>query len=397
MSEQWIRLHGRDPLIFRDGRPFGSEPGALSARTLALPFPGTLAGVLRTAAGNAAGWQWNGETATQALQVEVAGPLLERDRTLCFPAPLDALLISPEEGAGRPRVHCLRPDVAAAGNTDLPFRLLPLCPPEEGKPAKGYAYWTREELVAWLAHPDGEGFAPPGRLQGPEREHRAHVAIAAEQGTSREGHLFTTEGLSFRSALRTGDEPDADEYEAGQSGAGDGAAAEYRSVEWSLLARVRGAGELPSGLISCGGEGRLALLERLQEGASRERCPGSLAERLAETTRVRLLLATPAHFAGGWRPGWLDEGTLEGTPPGVEGLRLRLTAAAVGRREAVSGWDYQRKGPKAVRWLVPAGSVYFFEVAEGEARAVAERWLEPISDGAQDRRDGYGLALWGVW
>jgi CRISPR-associated protein Cmr3 len=52
--------------------------------------------------------------------------------------------------------------------------------------------------------------------------------------------------------------------------------------------------------------------------------------------------------------------------------------------------------PKAARRLAPAGSVYFFE-ARGATSALARLWLEPVSDLPQDRNDGFGLALWGVW
>jgi CRISPR-associated protein Cmr3 len=122
-----------------------------------------------------------------------------------------------------------------------------------------------------------------------------------------------------------------------------------------------------------------------------------LAQQLRGARRLRLQLATPAIFAAGWRPGWLNE-ALQGAPPLLPGLTLQLVGAAVPRREAVSGWDYQARGPKRVRWMAPAGSVYFFEVTGGDAGAVAKTlWLEPVSDDAQDCRDGYGLALWGIW
>ncbi len=47
---------------------------------------------------------------------------------------------------------------------------------------------------------------------------------------------------------------------------------------------------------------------------------------------------------------------------------------------------------------MPAGSVLFFEASRpltlDEVRLL---WLLPISDGARNRRDGFGLALPGVW
>lgn len=54
--------------------------------------------------------------------------------------------------------------------------------------------------------------------------------------------------------------------------------------------------------------------------------------------------------------------------------------------------------------MVPAGSVYFFEVSgDGDASELAKRaWLTSVSDynrrkGAFDREDGFGMAIWGIW
>ena len=75
---------------------------------------------------------------------------------------------------------------------------------------------------------------------------------------------------------------------------------------------------------------------------------------------------------------------------------------SIQRWRAVSGWSLadlpgQKRGPKPVRRISPAGGVYFFEIAEGSASGLADRWLESVSDDEQDRRDGFGLAAWGVW
>ena len=113
-----------------------------------------------------------------------------------------------------------------------------------------------------------------------------------------------------------------------------------------------------------------------------------------------MILASPAIFAQGWKPGWLDH-DLTGQPPGSpDNTKVRLVAACVGRWQAISGWSLEKgtAGPKAVRRAVPARSVYCFEILEGDIAAIAEKlWLHPVSDNEQDRRDGFGLALWGKW
>jgi len=146
-----------------------------------------------------------------------------------------------------------------------------------------------------------------------------------------------------------------------------------------------------SGPLFLGGERRVAIAEEADGGAWPV-CQDALAKSLAQRKRIRMVLVTPAVFSCGWKPGWAG-----GSPPGLNGPKLTLKAACVPRREAVSGWDYATRGPKAVRWLVPAGSVFLFE-AEGDTSALAsEGWLAPVSDNDQDRRDGYGLAVWGIW
>ena len=186
-----------------------------------------------------------------------------------------------------------------------------------------------------------------------------------------------------------------------------------------IAARVRSEGEFEStadkidtfGFL--GGERRLSTWNAgvEQKGWT---IPSKLLETLSKEPkpkRIRLVLATPAIFTQGWLPGWLKRSGeyLEGRPPGApENLRLRLVSACVDRWRPISGWSLEadsrgRRGPKAIRRLVPAGSVYFFKVEDGDAGKLAEKlWLEPVSDESQDRldqdrRDGFGLALWGVW
>lgn len=121
-----------------------------------------------------------------------------------------------------------------------------------------------------------------------------------------------------------------------------------------------------------------------------------------------MILATPAIFSNGWLPAWLkckrlDDGSdvLEGTPPGAsDDLKLRLISACVDRWKPISGWSAEAKsrGPKAIRRMVPAGSVYFFEVQPGgNSSELGKLWLRSVCDKEEDRKDGFGLAVWGIW
>jgi CRISPR-associated protein Cmr3 len=74
--------------------------------------------------------------------------------------------------------------------------------------------------------------------------------------------------------------------------------------------------------------------------------------------------------------------------------------------EIVPGTERQRQwqrvsiGPRLFRHgnLVPAGSVYFFEVLSGNAEDLVKNlWLRSVCDEDQDRWDGFGLAIWRLW
>ena len=172
---------------------------------------------------------------------------------------------------------------------------------------------------------------------------------------------------------------------------------EEKFYEWSLRARVNiPDANMPSSLGHLGGERRPAVLTVLDDSKTEKNwftCPTTLREKFANQKCIRMILMTPAIFKHGWKPAWLDSNS--SNPPQALGkVKLKLISAAVGRREPVSGWNLRSDTPRAVRWMVPAGSVYFFEVLDGNLNDLLEAWLKPVSDNEQDRKDGYGLAIW---
>jgi CRISPR-associated protein Cmr3 len=90
---------------------------------------------------------------------------------------------------------------------------------------------------------------------------------------------------------------------------------------------------------------------------------------------------------------------MEGCPPGASGLTLKLVGILNDRWKALSrfSWDWRNPGPLPLRRMVPAGAMYFFEVTSGDPAVLSECWLESVADEEQDRRDGFGLAVWGIW
>ena len=108
------------------------------------------------------------------------------------------------------------------------------------------------------------------------------------------------------------------------------------------------------GLLKLGGEGKPAAFKKVEK--IRIQAPQ------LQGNYFKLYFATPAVFAQGWLPGWIDETTLVGT---YGGLKLRLLTACLGRYEPIGGFDMGKKRPKPLRRGVPAGSVYYFELLDG--------------------------------
>jgi CRISPR-associated protein Cmr3 len=364
------------PLVLRTGRPFGETGGEDS---YPFPMPSTIAGALRAACADERqldfakertrilGWACHG-----ALPVELAGTRV----TPLFPRPADARYA--RHGANVALQQFAPCEPMADEGMDLPSGLWPVMLREDdrSKPADGPPWWRETAMHDWLL---GVPPADPAAL-GPARlptDVRTHVALDPDTLTARNGQLFQSSGPDFESHRHT---PGADLRQRG-----------WHPTRHALLARF--SEPLEPTLVRLGGEARLAAISVTDAWP---KLPPGLASRLAAATRIRLILATPALFAGGWRPGWLDD-NLTGSPPAVPGLRLRLRAVALDRWQPVSGWDIQARRAKAVRRLVPAGSVYWFDVLERPAAGVESLWLAPISDAAQDRCDGFGLALPGLW
>lgn len=370
------------PLVFRTGRPFGATGGG---ETLPFPLPGTVAGALRTAWAEQQPQRPDYAALRERLcAAEVAGPLaavIAADGHVepLLPRPADALYL----GSGKDmQLWRLQPhELPQDSGCDLPDGLLPvLLDPAapKGKPSKeAPAFWRAPVLAEWLAGNKPAGPAAQHGIRALPVESRTHVALRADTWASDAGRLFQSAGLDF--------------------GARRDEAGGWQAESYALLARS--SLDLDPALRRLGGEGRLA---HIAPSSIWPQPPAGLFDAIAETRRLRLVLATPALFAGGWRPAWLDD-RLEGSPPDRPGLRLKLRAAAVERWQAVSGWDMAAgkggKGgqPRAVRRLVPAGAVYWFDLLEGDAGALAALWLTPLADDPQDCRDGYGLALPGCW
>ncbi len=403
----YVMITPRDPLVFRDGRPFNPD-GFNLARTLPWPFPSTIAGAVRTVLGKLAARDgqapFGSEESLEALRaVEVSGAFLLADSEVYLPCPADAVGRGVKDSARMIRLEAVSPSpLGADEGCNLPHSgVWPVVPRSPEKAEELPRFWSLDRAAEWLAGGPCEwqlsknDGSDKGFIRCVPVEERVHVSIdPRRQAVAGEGSLFVTRALAFK----------------------DG---------WSMVVRVEppvgplqeALRHLP-GLHALGGERRLAVFDLLDDkeppGLAAARALGRVAPdrvkvALAQTRGVRMLLVTPVPFGCGWLPRWLDSVSLEGSPPGFESaVRLRLRGACLDRWVPVSGWSLERHrspdgrvrkpGPKPVRRAVPQGAVYFFEVVGGSAARLAEAgWLVSVADEPQDRADGFGLAAWGSW
>jgi CRISPR-associated protein Cmr3 len=227
----------------------------------------------------------------------------------------------------------------------------------EGEPEKMKEQW-------WLREDALEEYLIDGKVQADEQAQQEGRVCRVEVLFQRENRL----GIGLDDTTRTTRE---------------GALYEVEFVrpcsEVGLSIEVEGLDGWPvQGVMRIGGEGRGARYEHADISAW-PAPPNPLPK------QFKVYLATPAYFKGGWKPAdWSHffDGQVE------------LVAAAVGRYEALGGFDVAQGRHKPARRYVPAGSVYFFE-CQNEAALKSNLVNQAFTEyGAEI---GFGQILIGRW
>ena len=372
MSEIWL-IEPRDPLVLGNGLPTGSA----GAAALSL-HPGTLAGMVRSCFVVDRS-QVHAEEALGLLDIRLRGPWLVRehptDRTF------ETLVPAPCDRAARGDVFQRARLLALCDGEGLYWGGAPLAPDPSPTYVTGYgddpheksrsseddaAVWPLDAAVRWALGGDvlpGD-VKPPDRsgdVKSPDlplgREQRTHVAIDNDTGTAAPAQLFTSHGL------RPG-----------------------RNVGIALEVTAPAGSRPPSTAVVLGGEARLSFRSTQPEAAlpsfARFQADYQAAARTPGLRGLRIQLLTPACFHAG-----APAGTPAWRPPAL--ADFQLVAMCVPGFQAISGWNLQdaqgRGAPRAVRRLVPAGSVYWYEW-RGDPKAVATSvldrcealWAQPI-------------------
>ncbi|HUW14756.1 MAG TPA: type III-B CRISPR module-associated protein Cmr3 [Anaerolineae bacterium] len=337
-----VFLEPLDVWLFRDGRPFD----ALSdhrAQSIFPPLPTVAQGVIRSAHLAYRGVPISDYIYGHAPHVEaeigppgkhppftVRGPFIARmdearDAVIRYlPRPADASLSDGDWMAPGPLS-----DGPFANNLPDSVRLL----------------WTSfrpqkdEEAAKWVSEATLGTYLAKGQV--------------ARGKVYQDADLFVREsrfGIGLDSTLRRPHEGALYEIEFVRAKEGVGLEIEVQGLDMNCWPQ--------SGLLKIGGEGRAAMVQKLQDRPSMG--VGQMPDPEDQgRVRFKLYFATPAYFDDGWRPS--DWGRF------FNGSAPQLAAAAVERPLVLGGIDLAKaeKGGgqphKPAKRYVPAGSVYFFE------------------------------------
>lgn len=365
-----------DPIISRDARQFGAGSPMHPLNWLTNTL---IAGSVRTVLWKMSEDPNSKNTLDNLKKIAVNGVFPVSNNRVYFPRPLDIV-------KSETNIYQVKPQNFEDGTgANMPLEgLMPAFPDsdEDFKPVKINAFWSRDLIIKWLRNgKDNFDFDEKETLAAPSHDERVHVAIKPETGVSKDGELFSTTGLDF-----VHKKEEKEEKEEGKKG--------KIVLNRQHISIDINADNLPEKFIApIGGERRLAEFSRNDDDEVLWKFP----KEISLGNKIRLVLATPAIFSKGWLPDWIDESSLTGTIPNTD-AKVKLISAIVDRWLPISGWSYERgsTGPKPIRRAVPAGSVYFFEIIDGNLDA-EKIWLKSICTDTQNINDGFGLVLTGNW
>ncbi len=206
-----------------------------------------------------------------------------------------------------------------------------------------------EKLIFWhLEESEGLGPDPQGSLRPLQTETRIHVALDSETGTAEAGALFGTGGVRFAEGFGlVADVIDEREQATPSSGRSLKGLGGRGRLGW---ASFTGGACFPS----FGGD----IEDRYKKRIAKLLTPHKVS---CQSLGLGLQLLTPAFFGDiAWKPDWSQVGKALGLP-GI----LTLRAACIDRYAFQSGWNLNKEIPRAVRRLVPAGSLYWLSLNSG--------------------------------
>ncbi len=419
-----------DTLFCRDGRPLAA--GSSFGRGAYWPLPPLLHSAVRSALLRAVGDTPNrkerpgtlrrgsatGNVGSLAFQwLHVHGPFPVDDAgTTWFPAPRD--LLPDKSRDGSPAYLRIIPATREASGEPLSNLPSPLT-----HVVASFVPPSKETLPDWVEFGFLEGYlagAPAlPKAEKPslwDTDHRIGVALNDASHTAVTSQLFAAEHLRLRRGVKLRFAISLPPTHKANNGEGQALAA------------------LRQSLLQLGGEQRFGLLLDADDDLQLPRAE-------VNGVYVKWILLTPAIFAHGWRPGWVDErGSVrlrvvdkearrefrrqrrddpnwqyrEDDDPltrnAESAIRATLVAACLGKPQQVGGWELLHEtedgaqgnrsvtgGGKPTHLAVPSGSVFYFQATSEPEAAKLAKALQGRCRSDFFGEKGLGLGVCGRW
>lgn len=321
-----------DDLFFRSSVPFDAGGETTVLHSVFPPLPSTYAGAFRPLLKD----QLN---SSRSLKIGFNG--LMWDGAFCYPMPADLYIAEQEEG----QVWSVRnKKLIKTPISSYPLSYMMGIQETKAKKLKEHIVpYMKEDAMSAYLHGDSEDLTCINLNDKMVRETKLGIAIDPKSGVSKDQQMYTI--LRIR--------PDE---------------------KLKMTVDVQAELIKDQGVIKLGGEGRISNFVKMD-------MEPDVGQSSGDSRYFKLYLATPAVFRNGCIPGWIDPESFEGYFSHRNKLvRLKLISACVGRPVPWGGFGKrqpEREGepeyrPREMRYAVPAGSVYYFEITEGSFEAAVK-------------------------
>jgi len=367
-------IEPNDILMFRDGRPFAGGDDHFARGTFP-PSPATIYGALRSHilsinSGEFDTFKKEPPKISKDITDEIGTPnelgtlkitqfaVAKNDGTQIkqyFPIPRD---IAKEKGKEDSKFYILRPDssINNIALTDMPSGLQHLWFAIDEALESASGFLSKDEMTAYLL-----GKAPEKIIEAKgiyETEERTGIRKNRQTRSVHEGGLYSVEYFRMKEGF-------------------------------GFALEVEGTKLFPdSGIMRLGGDHRSANYSECSWNGIDNKL---VTDKISKEKHFKLILLTPAIFKYGWLPESIDHNTFEST---IKGIKVKMIGACVGKPIGIGGFDIVKGMPKGMKRAVPAGSVYYFELQDGNVDSLFENlWLKSISD--ERDQEGFGITLIG--
>lgn len=336
-----IEIEALDTLIFQDGKPF-DKSGDNWGNSLVLPTPSTVYGALRATyfANNPSELSKANQDDDPTKNLKINAITLQYQDNLLLPTPKDCVDL-------KGKVITL--DIEENSLTNNPLKYIFSAKDEVKSLDK--AYLKKGNFKRYLANKTIGSCEKEERFI--TREGKIGIGLNRKTKTTGDGLLYRVEMLRYQ--------------------------------DLKIVIDFDGLDLKDSGLMRLGGEAKGATFKQI------ESLEFPKIEKLSDNC-FKLYLLTPVFFENGWYPSWIDSDN--GFIGEFGDYKLKLIASSIGKYQSIGGFNMKSRRPKEMMKAIPAGSVYYFEILEGDKDKVMESFnLCSISD--RQQKEGYGLVMVG--